>query len=98
MLFVMDDRRFTITKHGNHYVAIEDKYIDKDGRLNTTLTGWQLNAAETVDECIENTKRMVEMDSYKAQGMSDMEAFAKVFRLPLCVVRPLFEGGEQDEV
>ena len=73
-------RHFTVVKDDNgFYCAIEDKYIDKDGRLNRTLNGFQMHANKDLNETLQGIQNEVDMDYYVAQGHSRAEAFCIVF-------------------
>ncbi len=74
------NRHFTIVKNDDgFYCGIEDKYIDKDGRLNRTLNGFQMHANKDINETIKGIKDKVEMDYLESQGHSKAEAFCIVF-------------------
>lgn len=79
--YVVRDRHFTIVLDGGFYQAIEDKFIDENGRLTKTLYGHQTFANEDLNMCLNNTKNMVEIDYLVAQGHSKAEAFGIVFDL-----------------
>lgn len=69
-------RHFTMVKDDNgYYCCIEDKYIDKDGRLTQTLNGIQVHASKTLATCYESTKDAVEIDYLRSTGLSKDEAF-----------------------
>ena len=61
------------------YVAIEDKYLDKDMKLNRTLNGLQMHAEPTIEKCIEAVRTAVEVD-YRVNklGMSIESALYEV--------------------
>ena len=82
-------RKFYITTwHGElpgmigtqeRYIAIEDKYLDKDMKLTQTLNGFQMHAEPTLDKCIEATRQAVEVDyRVKELGMSIESALYEV--------------------
>ena len=79
--YVVRDRHFTIVLDGGLYQAIEDKYIDENGRLTKTLYGHQTFANEDLNMCLNNTKNMVEIDYLVSRGHSKAEAFGMVFNL-----------------
>ncbi len=81
--YVVRDREFTIVKHEDMYCAIENKYIDKDGRLTEKLNGLQMNASEDLRQCLRLTKDAVDTDYYRAQGLSDAEIYSKITGTPL---------------
>lgn len=92
--YIRGNRSFKIVKemqNGEYwYMAIEDKYIDEDGRLNTSLNGGQMNASKDMNTCIDRVTKMVDFEYFKSQGMSDAEAFAETFHLPLHVCEEMF--------
>lgn len=73
--------KYTIAHDGKFYLAIEDKYIT-NGKMNTTLNGLQMNASDTLNQCLTGIKNRLDMEHYEAQGMSKAEAFCKVFNMP----------------
>ena len=78
--FVVMDRHFVICKRADGwYLAIEDKYIDENGRLNTALNGLQMNAGRTLDKCLETCKNNVMFEYYRKKGLSDVDALNKVY-------------------
>ena len=80
--FIVRDRNFTIVQnHQGFYCAIEDKYINADGRINTVLNGFQMNASKDLDDCLTGTKNMVEIDYLVSKGHSKAEAFAILFNM-----------------
>lgn len=44
------------------YVAIEDKYLDKNMCLTQTLNGFQMHAEEKIENCIQAVRQSVEVD------------------------------------
>lgn len=52
------------------YVAIEDKYLDKDMKLTQTLNGFQMHAEPTLNACIETTRTSVEVD-WRVQNLGE---------------------------
>lgn len=74
--FSIRGRHFTIvhSREHNMYLAIEDKYINEDGRLNTKLNGLQMHAGKTMDECINYVTDMVEVEYLVSQGHTKAEA------------------------
>ena len=67
--FTYKNRVFTIAerKQDGIIVAIEDKYIDENGRLTTALNGFNLLAdrrANTVPEIIERIYERVDYDEF----------------------------------
>lgn len=77
------NRQFEIVLNGTHYCAIEDKYIDADGRLNTALNGLQMHASEDLDQCIELTRHCVEIEYLQKNGYTWAEATSKVTGIPM---------------
>lgn len=67
-------RKFEIVLFENMYCAVEDKYIDKDGKLNTKLNGLQMHAAGTVERCVEMTKIDCEVDELITSGIDALVA------------------------
>lgn len=80
---VVRDRQFEIVLKDEYYCAVEDKYIDADGRLNTTLNGLQMHASESLEQCIEITRSCVEVEYLEANGYTWREAMAKVMNVPV---------------
>ena len=71
-------RVFTIVKDQGHFLAIEDKYIGKDGRLTQGLNGCQMHAARDLNMCLELTDHACWMDDLLGLGCSKAEAFCIV--------------------
>lgn len=80
--FIYRDRHFTIVKHENHYCAIEDKYIDENGKLKQVLHGGQMYASTILGSCLEHVKQCLDIEYYESIGFTRAEAFAQVFNLP----------------
>ena len=76
--YIVRDRHFTIVHDQDHYLAIEDKYIDKNGRLTQALNGFQMYASQTLEGCMKHVTDCVENDYLIAQGFSKAEAFCIV--------------------
>lgn len=75
-------RNFTIVQDKDgFYLAIEDKYIDKTGKLTQTLYGHQMFANRDMNECIKSLHNSIEINYLVEQGHSKAEAFAIVFDL-----------------
>lgn len=72
------DRVFTIVHDQGHYLAIEDKYLDEQGRMKETLNGFQMHADRELDRCLANTDRACWMDELIGLGCSKAEAFCIV--------------------
>ena len=88
--FTTRSRHFTIIKDENDfYCAIEDKYIT-DGKLNTTLNGFQMYANKDLNKCLNSVVDAVEVDHLVKSGYSKAEAFAIHWNLPLDKCRELF--------
>lgn len=74
-------RSFDIVLDKGYYQAVEDKYIDENGRLTRTLYGHQTFANEDLNKCIKGVRNQVEIDYLIEQGHSKAEAFGIVFDL-----------------
>lgn len=82
--YVVRDRHFAIVqevKDDGWYMAVEYKYIGEDGRLTTSLNGFNTHAHKELDMCLRMTQDCVEADYLMEQGHSKAEAFAIVFGL-----------------
>ena len=80
--FTSRNRHFTIVCHEQGYFqAIEDKYIDEDGKLTKTLYGYQTFANKDMNMTLTNLKNQIEIDYLVEQGHSKAEAFGIVFNL-----------------
>lgn len=93
--YIVRDRNFTIVKDENGwYLAIEKKYIDPDGRINTKLNGIQMNAAKELELCLRGVENDVEIAYLEGLGHSKAEAFAIRFNLTdkMDMVEKMFEG------
>ena len=82
----MRDRHFTVVLDKGFYQAIEDKYIDEDGRLTQTLWGYQTFANRDLNECLKGAQNRVEVDYLVSIGYTMAEAFVKVFNIDTTVV------------
>lgn len=89
-------RNFTIVHHQGMYCAIEDKYIDADGKVNQALNGFQMNASKIIEECVQRTLDRVETDYLIDAGYTKAQAFAKVNNLPVEACEALF--AEMDKI
>lgn len=78
---VILNRRFTVVNNDCMYLSIEDKYIT-DGKLNTTLYGYQLHPSRDLDECIRNTENHVKIDDLISKGYTKMRAICTVLNVP----------------
>lgn len=76
---VVGDRGFFLVKHMDHYCAIDEKYVDADGRINTPLNGLMMMADRDLDKCITKVRRQVAIDELIAKGMPELDAVMKVF-------------------
>lgn len=54
-------RTFEIVKNHGYYMAIEDKYIDEDGKLTIELNGIKMHANESIDQTIQSVKGMIDL-------------------------------------
>lgn len=82
-VFAVRGRHFNIVKNEEgFYLAIEDKYIT-NGKINTTLNGFEMNADKNLDSCLKGCKNKVDLEYYISQGYSKAEAFAKTFDIPM---------------
>lgn len=89
--YVVRGRRFVIVQDKDgFFLAVEDKYLDKYGRLTKTLNGFQLHASKCLKTCIQGVADMVEIDYLRSIGKSDAEAFSIVANVPLEIAETLF--------
>lgn len=51
------------------YLAINKKYIDEDGRLNTQLNGFQMHASESMKMCMNGAMDEVDINELQSQGI-----------------------------
>jgi hypothetical protein len=80
--FTSRNRHFTIVcDEQGYFQAIEDKYIDEDGKLTKTLYGYQTFANKDMNMTLTNLKNQIEIDYLVEQGHSKAEAFGIVFNL-----------------
>ena len=76
------NRHFVIVKDNNgYYEAIEDKYIDENGKLTKQLSGLEMNGSHNLNLCLQNVKNSVEMEYLESQGYTKAEAYATVFNM-----------------
>lgn len=81
--FVVRNRNFTIVRNEDGwYLAIEDKYIT-NGKLNTTLNGFQMYASKDLNDCLDTCQKQIEIEYLISQGFTKAEAFAKIFNIPV---------------
>jgi len=70
-----NNRTFEIVKNEDgFYLAIEDKYIDKNGCLTKKLNGLNMKADKDLNKCLQKTKDQCEIDELIANGKSVEEA------------------------
>jgi hypothetical protein len=67
------DRTFLIVSYERYYMAIEEKYIDENGKTNKALNGLELHVDDTILGCKNKAKMSVEYD-YQLQMLGDEEA------------------------
>ena len=65
------NRVFTIVYDQDHYLAIEDKYLDENGCMKQALNGFQMHADRDL-------RRSCWMDELISEGFSQAEAFCTV--------------------
>ena len=70
--------QFPETANKDVYLAIEDKYIGSDGRLNTRLCLAQMFSSETIDQCMGRVNQQVDIDVYMSEGLDFVSAYIKV--------------------
>lgn len=76
------NRHFAVVQNEDgYYLAIEHKYIGKDGRLNTALNGFQMFANTELRICLASVEDSVEIDYLVEQGHTYTEAVAIRFDL-----------------
>lgn len=74
------EREFIILQDEyNKFWAIEDKYIDDNGRLTQEINGITGLRSDTVAEAIEKAHQRIVYQGLIAQGYSMEEAFEKMF-------------------
>ena len=71
-------RVFTIVNDQGKFLAIDNKYLDEEGRTKVSLNGFQMHAADTLKDCIENANRACWMEDLMSEGFSKAEAFCTV--------------------
>ena len=74
------DRKFYVVLFEGYYCAIEDTYLDGEGRLNSTLNGIQMLASDTKDECISRVMSKIEIEHLVDLGVDPLEATMKIIR------------------
>ena len=76
--FEYKNRRFTIVRHeSGMFMAIDNNYIDENGRLTRTVRGGH----RTIEECITATMYLVNYESFKALGLTDMQAAQRTIEM-----------------
>lgn len=89
--FSYREKHYCIVFDGKYYMTVDRKFIDGNGRTNKVLTFSDgLHTSLTLQGCIDDTKRDLDMEYYIAQGMSKAEAFAKIFGLDVELTAQLF--------
>lgn len=73
------DRKFHIVFKDGYYMAVDDKYLDKDGKLTRALNGLQMNASKSLETTIDTTRKQVEVDHLVDNGVDIMRALYAVF-------------------
>ena len=76
-------RKFTICYRDGMYIAIEDCYIDESGKLTQELNGIQMYANKNLDDCLEQVRKQVEIQSLTINGVDIASAFCMVYNIPL---------------
>lgn len=83
---------YSIVYDGKFYMTVNHKFIGDDGRLVKELKFSDgLHPADSIDQCIEQTKNDLDMKYYTANGMTKAEAFAKIFNIPIEMAEELFK-------
>ena len=77
-LFARDRKFYIVQNADGYYLAIEDIYVDADGKLNKQLNGITMKANKILAECLEEVRTQVEVDYLVANGMELMEAIKQV--------------------
>ena len=78
--YTVDNRTFTIVAleesaiNELKYGAVEDKYIDVNGKLTKQLNGLQVFASETVEQVKERINTQVIIDNYVSEGYNPYTA------------------------
>ena len=82
--YVVRNRNFVVVQYDDGwYGAIEDKYIDANGKLTKQLNGLQVHHNENLNDCLEMTRNTVEMDYLIANGKTWGEAICIIHNLPM---------------
>ena len=75
-------RHYTIVNDGKFFMAVEDKFLDKDGKTIKPLNYTDgLHTNHTLDGCIADTKVDLDIKHYVAEGMTTGEAYCKAFNI-----------------
>ncbi|MCD7888359.1 MAG: hypothetical protein LUG23_00265 [Oscillospiraceae bacterium] len=73
-IYVSGRSFYIVFSQDYHYLAIEDKYIDGDGRLAQKLNGIQMHSSRSYAECVEQTIKACEVDKLVAKGVDVVTA------------------------
>lgn len=74
-----EGRKFYIVQNDDgFYCAIEDKFVDENGKLTQKLNGLQMNANKNVADCINQTMSKCRIDTLVKNGMDVTTAIQKV--------------------
>ena len=68
------NRTFYIVKNEAGYWAIEDKYVDENGKLLKQFNGITGLRSDTVSECLSRTSTQIKVDYYISEGMTAAQA------------------------
>ena len=81
--YTVRNRHFVVAKlqDDDIFVAIDHKYIDKNGNVQQHLTGNQIYANTDFEGCLNFVSTSVEMDYLVENGYSKAQAFATVFNM-----------------
>ena len=77
------NRHFVIVKDNNgYYEAIEDKYLDSEGKLTKRLNGFDMHAYKDLNQTLNSVKNWVEIEYLeKEEGYTRAKAIATVFNM-----------------
>lgn len=67
-------RMFYICKDENGYWGIENKYVDKNGRVKIALNGLNGHLHRTLEETLASVKNEIMVDKLMAAGMTSEQA------------------------
>ena len=81
--FVVRDRKFVIVQDSNGwYEAIEDKYLDSEGKLTKRLNGFDMHAYKDLNQTLNSVKNWVEIEYLEQEeGYTRAKAIATVFNM-----------------